>query len=159
MLSDFYNTTRDGLQDKLGCVLFQLSPRTTYTEERLQRIMDSLDYTFTNALEFRHSSWWNKDVYTRLAKQKITFCGMSHPDLPPDVVQKTKNLYYRFHGVPEVYKSLYDTGYLRDFADKVGKSKITKTAYLYFNNDIGGSAITNARDLLAYCRSLREIKT
>jgi uncharacterized protein YecE (DUF72 family) len=156
MLSDFYNTTREGLGDKLGCVLFQLSPRSVYTDERLERIITSLDYSFTNVLEFRHPSWWNEDVYKKLAKNKISFCGMSHPDLPADVIQKTKNLYYRFHGVPEVYKSKYEAGFLREFADEVVENKTTKTAYIYFNNDIGGSAISNAQEMLAYCRSLRE---
>ena len=156
MLSDFYNTSREGLGKKLGCVLFQLSPRSTYTEERLGRIIESLDYSFTNVLEFRHPSWWSEEVYRKLARHKISFCGMSHPDLPADVVQNTKNLYYRFHGVPELYKSKYDFKYLKEFADQVQHSKTTRTAFLYFNNDIGGSAIGNAQDLLAYCRSLRE---
>src|SRR3954470_19712801 len=33
MLTDFYTTVRDGLKDKLGCILFQLPPRLSYSEE------------------------------------------------------------------------------------------------------------------------------
>jgi uncharacterized protein YecE (DUF72 family) len=82
MINEFYNTVQEGLQDKLGCILFQLPPNYTYTEERLQRIISSLHKTVKNVVEFRHESWWNDVVYKELAKKEITFCGMSHPHLP-----------------------------------------------------------------------------
>ena len=58
MLSDFYSTTRNGLQEKLGCILFQFPERFRYTEERLARILNNVDNSFLNVVEFRHSSWW-----------------------------------------------------------------------------------------------------
>jgi uncharacterized protein YecE (DUF72 family) len=150
-MSDFYSVVEEGLKEKLGCVLFQLPPRVAYTEERLDRIMDSLDPAFNNVLEFRHSTWWNEGVYKKLAKNKISFCGMSHPDLPEDIIQNTRILYYRLHGVPELYKSPYTVKQLEKIADEIEASGKTKTAYIYFNNDIGGSAIKNAKEMMAYC--------
>ncbi len=43
-------------------------------------------------------------------------------------------------------------GTLQKFADEVETSDITKQSYIYFNNDIDGSAIANAKEMLNYCR-------
>lgn len=147
LISDFYGVISEGLNTKLGCVLFQMPPRIKYTAERLERMIQSLDSSFNNVLEFRHESWWNADVYRALSVARISFCGMSHPQLPEDVIQNTDMLYYRFHGVPELYKSPYKVSELRDFTETVESSKKTRQAYIYFNNDIGASAIANAREM------------
>ena len=147
MMEGYYTTIREGLQDKLGSILFQLPPRAAYSQEKLQKILDTLDSSFHNVLEFRHSSWWNEEVYRILAKNKITFCGMSHPLLPDEVVQNTQVVYYRFHGTPELYKSPYDHAFLEKVANEIDSNKKAKQVFLYFNNDIDGSAIKNAREL------------
>jgi uncharacterized protein YecE (DUF72 family) len=147
MLSDFYNTVNDGLKEKLGCVLFQLPPRIAYKPERLERIINALDKSFNNVLEFRHVSWWNSEVYDALAKHRITFCGQSHPELPNEVIANTPIVYYRFHGVPALYSSPYSLQELKTFAtDLEGKNKV-KEIFTYFNNDIGASAIVNGQQL------------
>src|ERR1700754_1371162 len=81
MLTDFYNTIRAGLQEKLGPVLFQFPPRFRYEPERLERIVAQLDPGFDNVLEFRHPGWWREEVYSALRQRKIAFCGMSPPEL------------------------------------------------------------------------------
>lgn len=147
MLNDFYETTREGLKEKLGCILFQLPPRSTYTEERLSKILDNINPNFTNVLEFRNETWWNADVYNKLSAYNIAFCGMSHPDYPEDVIRNTPNVYYRFHGVPELYKSPYPTAKLKRIAADINSQQNLKATYLYFNNDIDGSAIKNALEM------------
>jgi uncharacterized protein YecE (DUF72 family) len=147
LLADFYGTVREGLREKLGPVLFQLPPKAAYTEERLQRIVESLDPGFANVLEFRHPSWWNGHVYGTLARHGISFCGQSHPLLPDELVANTGVLYYRLHGVPALYHSPYDEGFLQRLATEIRNAAHVKEAYLYFNNDIGGSAIGNAHQL------------
>ena len=153
-LSDFYGTAQEGLKEKLGCILFQLPPRMAYKEQKLEQIVESLDPAFTNVLEFRHETWWNQHVYDKLAAHNITFCGMNHPTLPQEVVQNTSTIYYRFHGVPELYKSKYKLATLKKIADEIKNSATVKEAYIYFNNDIDGSAITNAIQLEAYIKRL-----
>ena len=148
MISDFYNTIQEGLQEKLGTVLFQMPPRFNYTEERLNRIIDSLDKSFNNVLEFRDKSWWNAEVYKELAKKKITFCGMSHPSLPDDIIQNTSVFYYRMHGVPNLYQSPYTIADLKKIIKEVEDCKKTKKAYIYFNNDIDVSAVKNAKQMI-----------
>jgi uncharacterized protein YecE (DUF72 family) len=148
LIDDFYGTVSEGLKNKLGCVLFQLPPRANYTPERLQTIIASLDNSFNNVLEFRHKSWWNAEVYNELAKHKITFCGMSHPSLPDDVITDTSVLYYRMHGVPELYKSPYKKTTLKKIVNEIEAADNVKKAFIYFNNDIDASAIDNAKEMI-----------
>lgn len=150
LISDFYSTVSEGLKDKMGCILFQLPPRYDYTEERLQRIISSVDASFTNVIEFRHQSWWNAAVYTELAKNRIVFCGMSHPLLPDEVIKNTAVVYHRMHGVPELYKSPYPDAALKNLIKNITGERSVKKAFIYFNNDIGGSAIKNASDMIFF---------
>jgi len=147
MISDFYGTIREGLADKLGPVLFQLPPRFHYAEDKLQRILHQLDPGFDNVLEFRHPSWWREDVYQALAQKQVAFCGMSHPELPTDVIINSPVVYYRFHGVPELYCSAYSDIELRRVAAIIAQNTLVKSAWCYFNNDAAVAAIPNAQTL------------
>ncbi|GAA4371923.1 DUF72 domain-containing protein [Hymenobacter koreensis] len=149
LLTDFYNTVQEGLREKLGPVLFQLPPRTVYTPERLARILECLNPSFANVLEFRHPSWWQPPVYAALADRGVSFCGQSHPELPDAIVANTPVLYYRLHGVPALYHSPYAPAFLQQVKAQIEAASTVKQAYLYFNNDIGGSAIGDARQMLA----------
>ena len=148
LMSSFYNTARDGLQEKLGCILFQLPPNFHYSEEHLQRIIDNLDSSFLNVVEFRHESWWIDDVFSELQKKNITFSGMSHPTLPKDVINNTFLIYYRMHGESDLYSSNYDNSQLQNLVDKIKSMKHVKEAYIYFNNDVHMYAVHNALAML-----------
>ena len=149
LLADFYTTASQGLREKLGPVLFQLPPRLAYEADRLARILDCLDPSFINTLEFRHPSWWRADVYAALRERRVVFCGQSHPLLPDALVATAPTLYYRFHGVPDLYASPYATEFLRHKAAELAAAPGAEQAYAYFNNDIGGAALGNARELRA----------
>lgn len=148
MLSSFYSTIREGLREKLGPVLFQFPPRFHYDEQRLARVLSQLDPGFENVLEFRHPGWWRNEVYAQLRQHRISFCGMSHPELPKDVVINGPVVYYRFHGVPDLYRSAYSDAALRQFAEQVEQAPGGREAWCYFNNDAAVAAIPNAHTLL-----------
>ena len=147
LISDFYNTVHDGLKEKTGCLLFQFPPNFHYIEENLEKIIKSLDKRRPNVVEFRHKSWWSKDVYKVLGENKISFSGMSHPSLPDDVIKNTSLLYYRMHGVPQLYQSPYASADLKKLVHSITDTERIKKAFIYFNNDIGGSAIKNATEM------------
>lgn len=147
LLSDFYTVVRDGLQEKLGCVLFQLPPGFSYSDERLESICKQLDPAFTNVVEFRNVDWWKKEVYDKLAAHNISFCSQSHPKLPDNVVFTSPVMYYRFHGVPELYKSAYTHQFLNRIVDEINKCNNVKEVYLYFNNTMTIAAIEHVRYL------------
>jgi uncharacterized protein YecE (DUF72 family) len=58
------------------------------------------------------------------------------------------NIYVRFHGPEALYASSYSTEQLRSFASKFRKwSKEGHTVWAYFNNDIHGYAVEDAKRL------------
>jgi len=147
-ITRFYDTINDGLQEKLGPVLFQLPPSYDYTEERLERIINSLNSSFINVFEPRHITWWREDVYQELGKHNIVFCGMSHPTLPDDVIENAPNIYYRFHGVPLLYRSSYSTAFLQKVVESVKADTSAQAGWFYFNNDYDTVAIENAKRMI-----------
>jgi uncharacterized protein YecE (DUF72 family) len=111
--------------------------------------LGQLDPAFTNVLEFRHPSWWNEDVYRKLTDRNVSFCGMSHPDLPAEVIINAPDVYYRFHGVPDLYRSSYTDQKLRKIVNQVKGHQQVRAVWFYFNNDSAVAAIPNARATLA----------
>ena len=69
----------DILGEQMGCFLFQLPPSYRYTKARLNSIVSQLDPARRNAVEFRHASWWNEDVYAAFREAGIIFCSCSGP--------------------------------------------------------------------------------
>jgi uncharacterized protein YecE (DUF72 family) len=149
LITSFYDTINSGLQEKLGPVLFQLPPSFTYDDEKLNRIINSLNPSFKNVLELRHASWWNDTVYKKLASHNITFCGMSHPNLPNDVIQNAPVVYYRFHGVPVLYRSPYSKDFLKGVIDAVKQNPHAREGWFYFNNDFDAVGVSNAKDMIS----------
>lgn len=156
MLQDFYGTSREGLRDKLGCVLFQFPAHMTYKPELLDRILAQLDTSFVNMLEFRDASWWMPEVYGRLAANRIGFCGHSYPLLPDDVVCNLPVVYYRFHGLPKLYYSQYKRAFVEQVAGKIKACTGVCKAYVYFNNTATIAAIRNAKYLQLLTRQADE---
>ncbi|MBG6236376.1 uncharacterized protein YecE (DUF72 family) [Pedobacter sp. CAN_A7] len=145
LMDDFYRTVDLGLKEKCGCCLFQLPPNYYYSGERLEKIISSLHKDFNNVMEFRHESWWQEVVYQELAKHNISFCGMSHPDLPKDIVKNTSLFYFRLHGEEQLYASRYSDKQLHDFANEIMSGKEIREGYIFFNNDINTNAVYNAK--------------
>jgi uncharacterized protein YecE (DUF72 family) len=147
LMSSFYDTVNKGLKEKLGCVLFQLHPRTVYTQEKMEHIISCLDPAFPNVIEFRHNSWWNDKVYKQLSKNNITFCGISHPTLPNDVIVNNPLVYYRFHGTPELYKTPYTIDFMKNVYNTIKSKRKSKEVFFFFNNDIDVNAPRNAKEM------------
>jgi uncharacterized protein YecE (DUF72 family) len=74
---------------------------------------------------------------------------MSHPDLPAEPIVTGPVVYYRFHGVPELYRSSYSETELSAFAEKIKTEPGVKEVWCYFNNDSAVAAIANAHTLIS----------
>jgi uncharacterized protein YecE (DUF72 family) len=148
------------LGDRMGCFLFQLPPSYRYTKTRLNDIVSQLDPTRRNAVEFRHASWWNDDVYSAFRKAGIMFCSCSGPGLPDELIRTANEVYVRLHGPKRWYRHHYSTKELTEWADRI-KASGAKRAWVYFNNDNDAHAPKNAttlrrmlgRDLTTACKS------
>jgi len=147
LLSHFYATTKKGLKDKLGPILFQVTPQLKYSDEKLKRILDSLDTSFTNVIEFRQAEWWRKEVKEELSKKGVIFCGINYPGLPNEPVINNETAYYRFHGVPQLYHSPHTQTDIREITEFYRRNENLKQVFVYFNNTASLAAIDNARFL------------
>lgn len=145
LLGDFYLAAEKGLGTKLGPILFQFPPSFDYSDKRLGLITSQMKNEFSNVVEFRHPSWWNKNVYKILSDHQIIFCGISYPGLPDLTVINNSTFYYRFHGVPKLYYSPYEDFSLRKIAEELNLSTQVSNAFVYFNNTANLAAIQNAR--------------
>ena len=145
MIRDF-GIIADILGERMGCFLFQLPPSYRYTKARLASIVTQLDPARRNAVEFRHKSWWNEDVYSAFRNAGIIFCSCSGPRLPNELIKTSDEVYVRLHGPVRWYRHDYSGEELGNWAERIKKSG-AKRAWIYFNNDYGGHAPRNARTL------------
>lgn len=145
-VKDFYALTKI-LKEKMGCHLFQLPPNIGFKENnfaKLEQFLKVLDKRKDNVIEFRHDSWWRKEVYELLKEHKTIFCVVSGLGMPKDIASTHKTAYFRFHG--KHYTEKYTKGQIENYAKIMKRAKNDKI-YAYFNNDFNAYAVKNALQL------------
>jgi uncharacterized protein YecE (DUF72 family) len=134
--------------EKLGPVLWQLPPHLKPDPPRLDRFLSRLP-PGRHAVEFRDPDWYSDEVCAVLARHGAAFC--EHDQIaraPPRLTGRFR--YVRFHGTTGRYSGRYGAPALRPFAESYLDSAARGTpVFVYFNNDVGGHAVTDALDLLA----------
>lgn len=143
-IGEFYAACLDGLKDKLGYVLFQLPPSFHFSPERLQRIINQLDSDIQNVVEFRHESWWNRDVYEAFIEHNLIFCSVDHPTLPADIIETAATGYIRLHGNPTMFYSEYSLEALNALYAAIKQTEHFRKAMVFFNNTADTGGIINA---------------
>jgi len=103
----YFYLLADSLQERLGCILFQLPPSLTKNMDLLQDFLSHLSPNHKNVIEFRHESWFSEEVYSLLRSHKVTFCVVSSPELPDHIAETAEISYFRFHGRIGWYKYNY----------------------------------------------------
>lgn len=142
-ISEFYQVCETGLKEKLGCVLFQFPPSFSFSSENLHQIIRNLDLKFKNVVEFRHESWWNQEVWHVFLENNITFCSVSHPQLPNTIFKDFPLIYIRLHGTPKMFYSNYSIEELLYIKNVM----YLKSGYIYFNNTASEAGVLNALEL------------
>lgn len=141
----------DLLGDRLGPILFQIAPQVPVEVERLSRFAALLPRGHTHVFEFRDARWFTPEVRDVLARAELAFCiHDAHGVACPDWVT-ARAVYYRFHGAAgsPAYAGNYDEKALQRIARTVrATSEAGHDVYVYFNNDLHGHAVTNARRLI-----------
>lgn len=147
LIKDFYSVCKNGLKNKLGPILFQFPPSYHYSPENLDFIIRQLDLEYQNVIEFRHASWWIPEVWATLAKNHITFCSVSHPQLPETIFTSFPIIYIRFHGHTRMFYSSYSTEELTVVNAILSENINAKPTFIYFNNTASTAAILNALEI------------
>ncbi|MEU7855066.1 DUF72 domain-containing protein [Nonomuraea sp. NPDC049141] len=133
------------LKDKLGPILVQLPPTLKADPDRLARCLDCFPKHVRVAVEPRHPSWWTDEVRDILAARDAALCWADRLGRPQNPFWRTAGWgYVRLHeGRATPFPSYGDTS-LKTWARRVGEAG-WGDAYVYFNNDVGGAAVRNAR--------------
>lgn len=136
------------LRDKLAVVLWQLPPRWRVNPERLDAFLSALPRRFRYAVEFRDESWYCDATCDVLERHGAAFCEHDLIARPPPRLTGSFR-YVRFHGRAGKYGGRYGAEALgpraRDYALHARHGDV----YVYFNNDLGGHAVADARALIA----------
>lgn len=140
----FYDICQQGLGKKLGTILFQLPPSFDFSEEKLAMIVNRLKPELDNVVEFRNQSWWHPKVFEAFSQNKITFCSVSYPKLPKQIIVNNGNVYIRMHGDPKLFYSSYDEATLTGIAEELIVNSNIETASVFFNNTASTAGILNA---------------
>jgi len=145
-LDRFFSSVK-GLEGKLGPILFQLPPSLAYEENLFTQFCALLPTEYKYALEVRHRSWINDNAFQVMSKYHIAFCISDTAGRYPYYEAVTTDfVYIRLHGSKKLYASEYTLEELHTWAQKVlGWNRDT---FCYFDNDFGGHAVKNARQLL-----------
>ena len=118
-----------------SCFLFQLPPSFHYSAGALKRIVNHLEPTRKNVVEFRHVSWWNERVFDAFKDAGIIFCSCSGPRLPDTLLRTANDVYIRFHGIKDWYRHDYLKPELEIWSKRIQDSGATRV-WAYFNNDL-----------------------
>ena len=147
---DMFFSRARSLGAVLGPVLFQLPPRWKVNVERLAELVSVLPREHRFVIEFRDESWYTAQVYELLRRHNVALCIHDWREMPWPEELTADFTYIRFHGSGSRYGGSYPNDDLREWAERIRswKGKLCEV-FVYFNNDIGGHAIRNARWLQA----------
>lgn len=139
------------LKEKCPVVLWQLPPSMKVDLERFNHFCRQAHDTIRKrqAFEFRNDSWFADEVYDILTEHNFSMCLA---DAPRDVHGPitADYVYLRRHGPSGLYAGSYTMEHLEKDAKEIKKwLKAGKDIYIYFNNDVKGYAMKNAKTLLA----------
>jgi uncharacterized protein YecE (DUF72 family) len=136
------------LEEKLGPILFQLPPRWRCDPERFHQFLQALPTGFLYTFEFRDHTWYNVPVYELLQKHQAAFCIYDLDQHQSPVIVTAGFVYIRLHGPVGKYNGSYSDEVLRSWAEAaLAWATAGKAVYIYFDNDIGGHAVVDARRL------------
>ncbi|MCA1654038.1 MAG: DUF72 domain-containing protein [Sphingomicrobium sp.] len=134
----------------LGPLLHQLPPSLHRNDERLAAYLALLPTDIEHVVEFRHRSWYVEAVLALLDRHGVGFVTHDLVGLVSPRWASGRTAYVRFHGTGGKYRGRYSETQMKDWADWLNEQRaVGRSAWAYFNNDIGGDAIEDARVLRA----------
>jgi len=145
--------------DRLGVILIQIAGSFRYdrpTAESFYRLLRQHNPEVKFALEARHASWFTEESLDLLRDYEITFViASSGKRFPSLEITTTNTAYLRLHGDERLYSSLYSDEKLERYAYMINDWLLDgKEVWVFFNNTIMGSAITNAKTLQSLLANL-----
>lgn len=134
----------------LGPILIQLPANSRFHMEVAENFYEETDQydDFRFALEVRHPSWFSEESIGLMKKHGISLVFSQADRFPYHEEITAKDIYLRFHGPTSLYSSSYSDEILEDYAEKFAVwADDGHEVWAFFNNDVGGHAIHNAKRL------------
>jgi uncharacterized protein YecE (DUF72 family) len=114
---------------KLGPVLFQLPPNFKKDAARLRDFLALLPPGTSAAFEFRHSSWFDDEVYTTLRQAGAALCIADTEDLSTPVVATAAFGYLRLR------REDYDEAAIAAWAERIRTADFGDDVFVYFKHE------------------------
>jgi len=128
------------LGDKLGMFLFQLPPTLRKDLPRLRDFLGALPPGRRVAVEFRHDSWRDDEVYETLRAHGVALCVADTDEGDTPFVSTSNDAYLRLR------RTQYSESDLRAWADRIAAQPLER-AWVYFKHEDEALAPRFARQL------------
>jgi uncharacterized protein YecE (DUF72 family) len=147
-----YFNVFDAMEERLGPILVQLPGHLTFDEGVAKAFYQLLATTYKQydfSLEVRHTSWFSRQSLSLMQEYGIGLViAHSGKHFPYKEAVTAPHIYLRFHGPGDLYASKYTTVSLRAYARKCNRwLSEGHNLWIFFNNDVHGYALENARKL------------
>jgi uncharacterized protein YecE (DUF72 family) len=143
------------LGDALGPILYQLPPSLHKDVPRLETFMKRLPGDVEQVVEFRHKSWYDEEVLGMLDRYGVGFVAHDLVGLVSPRWASGRTAYVRFHGTGGKYWGRYSDEQLVQWTDWcLDQARRGRSVWCYFNNDIHGHALDDARTLKSMVRQM-----
>ena len=148
-----------GLGTRLGPLLVQLPPSLEYEPRAARAFLTLLRECHQGSVvcEPRHASWFTARAEALLVRHRVarvatdptSIAGAAEPG------GWTGMTYYRLHGSPDKYWSVYPAERVERWAVALSKVPRTTDSWCVFDNPAGGGAIVNALQVARATQSAR----
>lgn len=125
--------TASVLAARLGPTLFQLPPGFKKDLPTLGAFLEALPKRYRAAIEFRHPSWLEDDVFDALRARDVALCLADHDDFATPPVATASWGYARLHRIA------YDSAGLDAWAETL-RGQPWSEGYVFFKHDHGPSS-------------------
>src|SRR6266571_6302689 len=146
----FYQVILD-LEDKLGPVLFQLPPAFKKDAPLLASFLNDIPSRSRAAFEFRHTSWFDDEVFALLKNKNMALCIADSEKLSTSVVVTADYGYLRLRR--EDYQAVDITRWAKEIS---AKGNIWSDAFVYFKHEESGTGPKLATEMLKLLLSLEK---
>ena len=147
---EYFLRTVNCLGDRMGPTLFQCPPSLRKNMELLRDFLGRVPRTWRAAMEFRHDSWFDEEVYEALRSHDMALVGVDEDEETTPVVPTASWGYLRLR------KTEYAEDELRAWAERVS-TQPWQEAYVFLKHDEESTAGPDAAVRLAAMVAQKEL--
>jgi uncharacterized protein YecE (DUF72 family) len=121
------------LGERLGPTLFQLPPTFKKDASRLQEFLGRLPRRWLTAIEFRHPTWFDEEVYDLLRAREVALVAVDEDEGEGKGAPLVPTAPW---GYLRLRRTQYDAAALQSWADRIAQQK-WEEAYVFLKHEEG----------------------